>query len=98
MTSELFLPVDLGGPQMKTHIIRMQGCVDPPLHGLFVRLKERKLIKPSADVQVLMRTFKGIHLGVSSLWAMTGPSIEPALHPLALQIEPFARSIERKSP
>jgi AcrR family transcriptional regulator len=86
------------GPQMKSHIIRMQEGVDPPLQALFTRLKGRKLIKTSADVQVLVHTFKCIHLGASCLWAMTGPSIKPAMHAFALQVAPFARSIERRTP
>jgi len=88
----------LRGPRMESHIIRMQECVDPPLHALFARLKERKLVKASADVQGLTRTFKCIHLGVSCLWAMTGPSTEGAMNGLAAQIAPFVRSIERKAP
>lgn len=98
-----FVQVFLGtlirhGPQMKGHIIRMQECVDPPLYALFTRLKERELIKASANMNDLIYTFKCIHLGASCLWAMTGPSIEPAMDAFALQIAPFARSVERKAP
>jgi AcrR family transcriptional regulator len=88
----------LHGPQMETHILRMQECADPPLRALFARLKARKLIKTSADVRTLMHTFKCIQLGVSCLWAMTGPGTEGALRALAVQIAPFVRSIERKTP
>lgn len=85
------------GPQMMNHIIRMQKCVDPPLYAFFTRLKERKLIKASADVHVLVHTLKCIQLGVSCLWAMTGPSTEGALQAFAVQITPFVKSIERKT-
>lgn len=88
----------LHGPQMMRYIIRMQECVDPLLHALFTRWKERKLIKTSADVPALMHTFECIHLGVSCLWGMTGPSTEGAMKAFAAQIAPFIRSIERKTP
>jgi AcrR family transcriptional regulator len=88
----------LHGPQMEDHILRMQKYVDPPLHALFTRLKERKLIKASADVQALMHTFKCIHLGASCMWAMTGPSPKAALQAFAVQLAPFAKAIERKAP
>jgi AcrR family transcriptional regulator len=88
----------LHGPQMQSHIIRMQKYVDPPLHALFNRLKERKLIRTSADVPELVHTFKCICLGASCLWAMTGPSTEGALRGFAVQIFPFIKSIERKTP
>lgn len=84
------------GPQMGSHIERMQEYVDPPLRSLFTRLKERKLIKASADVESLMQTFKCIHLGTSCLWAMTGPSPEAAMQGFGLQIAPFAKAIERR--
>ena len=88
----------LHGPQMEDHILRMQKYVDPPLHALFTRLKERKLIKASADVQALMFSFKCIHLGASCMWAMTGSSPKAALQAFAVQIAPFAKAIERKAP
>jgi len=85
------------GPQMMNHIIQMQEYVDPPLQAFFARLKDRKLIKASADVPALVHTFKCIHLGVSCLWAMTGPSTEGAMQAFAAQIDLFTRSIERKT-
>jgi AcrR family transcriptional regulator len=85
------------GPQMMDHIMLMQDYVDPPLLALFARLKERKLIKAMTNTQELVYTFKCIHLGASCLWAMAGPSIEPAMDAFARQITPFARSIERKA-
>jgi AcrR family transcriptional regulator len=86
----------LQGPQMESHIVQMQEYVDPPLRGLFTRLKERKLIRASADVESLMQSFKCMHLGASCLWAMTGPSSEAAMQGFALQIAPLAREIERR--
>lgn len=88
----------LHGPQMQGHIERMQEYIDPPLRRLFTRLKERKLIKASADVPALMHGFKCIHLGASCMWAMTGPSTEAAMRAFAVQIAPFARAIERRIP
>lgn len=88
----------LHGPQMQSHIIQMQEYVDPPLRALFTRLKERKLINATADVPALMHAFKCIHLGASCLWAMTGPSTESAMHAFRVQIAPFIKSIERKTP
>ncbi len=84
------------GPQMSAHIVKMQEYADPPLHTLFSRLKERGLIEPSVDVRVLVHTFKCIQLGVSCLWAITGPSTESALVAFDAQLGPFVRSIERK--
>jgi AcrR family transcriptional regulator len=85
------------GPQMMDHIIRMQEYVDPPLYTLFTRLKERKLIKATANLEELVYTFKCIHLGASCLWAMSGPSFQPAMDAFALQVAPFARSIEKRN-
>ena len=86
------------GPQMGILIVKMQEYVDLPLRGLFTRLKERKLIKASADVESLMFSFKCIHLGASCLWAMTGPSPEAAMQAFVVQIAPFSQAIERRTP
>jgi AcrR family transcriptional regulator len=88
----------LHAQQMENHIIQMQEHIDPPLHALFTRLKERNLIKASADVQVLTDNFKYIHFGASCVWAMTGPSTEAATKAFSMQIAPFIKSIERKIP
>jgi AcrR family transcriptional regulator len=85
------------GPQMESHIMRMQTYVNPPLGALFTRLKKRKLIKASAEVQNLVHSFKCILLAASCMWAMTGPSAEAAMQAFAVQIAPFARAIERKA-
>lgn len=83
------------GPQLQSYVARMQQVVDPLLVALFTRLKERGLIKASADVEAVAQTFKAIHFGVSCLWAATGPSLDAANQALAAQIGPFARSIGR---
>jgi AcrR family transcriptional regulator len=84
------------GPQLESYVTRMQQVADPPLRALFTRLKERGLIKTSADIEAAVQTFKTIHFGVSCLWAATGPSLDAASRALAEQVGPFARSISRR--
>jgi AcrR family transcriptional regulator len=84
------------GPQLRSYVARMQQVADPPLMALFTRLKERGLIKASADIETAVQTFKTIHFGVSCLWAATGPSLDAANQALAEQIGAFARSISRR--
>jgi AcrR family transcriptional regulator len=73
-----FVRVFLGQMVLRTeqffpYIVEMQRVIDPPLEAFFAALQDRGLIKSEIDLAQLTLSFKTMHLGLTTLWAIEGP-------------------------
>ena len=97
-TRVLLAQLILRGPQLQEHVLRMQTYIDPPLREMFGRWQQRGLVARGAEVERLVEEFKGLHFGLSCLWAMEGPPFRGVMQAVRAQVAMFARAKGGKKP
>src|SRR6185437_7239838 len=83
--------------ELMPYMVEMQKAIDPPLEKLFQALQSRKLIRADLDIPMLINVFKTIHLGISALWAVEGPSFRGTEQILEQEIKLFCEGLKRRS-
>ena len=79
------------------YMIEMQKYADPPLQSLFAAFEQRGLLRSDTNLAQLIMSFKIIHLGLTSLWAVEGPPFRQSIEMVHLQMQFFTEGILRKA-
>lgn len=93
-----FVRVFLGQIVLKTeqfipYIVEMQKVIDPPLETFFTGLQARGLIKSEIDLSQLALSFKTMHMGLTTLWAIEGPPFHATKAVVRKQMKFFCEGI-----
>ena len=78
------------------YMVEMQKVIDPNLHLLFSRLRERGRIRTDVSISDLIVVFKTIHLGLNALWAIEGPPFLGTEHVMKHEIRIFCEGLAPK--
>src|SRR5262245_47135664 len=82
--------------QFMPAMVAVQKVTDPPLMDLFVRLRQRGLIRADVPMPDLLMAFKTLHLGLTMLWAVEGPPFRATYRTLQTEMDLFCRGLETK--
>lgn len=88
--AEMFLRTE----QFLPYMIEIQKVTDPPLEKLFRSLIERGSIRSDLNLENLMFSFKTVHLGLTSLWAIEGPPFRHAESTVHQTLTMFCQGIQ----
>ena len=79
------------------YMVEMQKYTDPPLLELFRGLERRGLLAAGVELSQLIMSFKTMHLGLTSLWAVEGPPFRQTIKTVRRQMRFLTEGILRKS-
>lgn len=79
--------------QLFPYIVEMQKAIDPPLEAFFAGLQARGLIKSEIDLAQLALSFKTMHMGLTTLWAIEGPPFHATKTVVRKQMKFFCEGI-----
>ena len=79
------------------YMVEMQKYIDPPLESLFAKLQERGALRAGIEMPQLILSFKTMHLGLTSLWAIEGPPFQQTTQVVRQQMQFFTAGIMRKA-
>jgi AcrR family transcriptional regulator len=93
-----FVRVFLGQIVLRTeqfipYMVEMQKVIDPPLEAFFAGLQARGLIKSEIDLGQLALSFKTMHMGLTTLWAIEGPPFHATKTVVRKQMKFFCEGI-----
>ncbi len=77
-------------------VAEIQTVMDPPLIELFTALQKRGVLRTDVDMPTLLNAFKVMQLGLTVLWAMTGPPWTHMADVIRAQVRLFCSGIEVK--
>jgi AcrR family transcriptional regulator len=85
-----------GGEAFTSRIVELDAATTPPLLTLFKGLRERGLIRLDVSIPELVRAFKVLQLGVTSVWAVEGPPWKTSHELVRLQVRLFCQGLQRE--
>ena len=78
---------------LTANLAEFQQTMDAALGDFFRALLARDDCDGEADIETLILTFKVMHMGLSSLWAMEGPPFVTARRMTEIQMTLFAKGL-----
>jgi len=75
-------------------VAEIQTVIDPPLIELFTALQKRGVMRTDVGMPTLLNAFKVMQLGLTVLWAMTGPPWTGMADVVRTQVRLFCSGIE----
>jgi AcrR family transcriptional regulator len=69
----VFLAQMCAGKAQQDWLSDIQTVIDPPLIRLFTAMQKRGLMRSDVAMETLTSSFKVVQLGLTVLWAMSGP-------------------------
>jgi hypothetical protein len=77
-------------------VLEIDSMVEPPLVELFAALQQRGAVRKDIEMETLVGAFKVMHLGLTVLWALSGPPWAGMDQAVRQQVRLFSSGIEVK--
>lgn len=87
--------VVLRGDAIAPYLTAMQPAIDETLKAIFDSLRARGQIRDDVETETLIRVFKTLHFGLSSVWVIAGTREKDVEELCAESARIFCKGIER---